>query len=309
MKTSLSPSPSINSMDWVIIKCLILFIVFVVTFFVVNELTFQYAFVNVFHSYQAVLFLSCVIAYSLAVASGIQSGYLILVVKGAGLMGIAIGLQIVMTGILITTPFPLQDEWFYRVDQAIGYEQKVTIQFIIDHPLLRVVLAHAYNSLKTMAMLVGIALLISMKLVSYYRYIAYFLITFLIGSLIYYFFPSTDVSSIIPSKIFSPSAYMVVEQFKLEHNYKPISQFAIGLISMPSFHTIWAMVITFSLWNVRYLRWIALCYSVIVVISALCLGAHFLVDILAGLVIASGTWRFVVWMIPKTYHASSLSQS
>ena len=74
-----------------------------VTFFVVNELTFQYAFVNVFHSYQAVLFLSCVIAYSLAVASGIQSGYLIIVVKGAGLMGIAIGLQIVMTGILITT--------------------------------------------------------------------------------------------------------------------------------------------------------------------------------------------------------------
>ncbi len=305
MNLTASRSRTILPIDWLMIKCMMIFMLLIVLFVIVNFITFHYVYVNAFRSYQAVFFVANIMAYCLAIASGVQKGYLVIVIKGIGLLGTVVGLQVIMVGILITTPFPLQDHLYYQMDLALGYSQAAVVQFVIDHSALRVMLAYVYNSLKMMGVIVGLALLLSLSLVQYYRYVAYLLITFLIGSLIYYFFPSTDVSSIIPSTLFSPSAYMVTHQFDLEHHYRHIGQFAIGLISMPSFHTIWAMVITLALWKNWVMRCVALCYTVLVIVSALLLGAHFLVDILAGIIIACLTWWFVVWLFPRSLQMSS----
>ncbi len=285
--------------DWIMIKCLFAFLLLMVIFLVVNALTFKYAFVNAFRSYQVLLFIGSFIAYSIAVSSGVHSGYIVTVIKGIGLMGTIVGFFLLMVGVIITTPFPLHDQNFYNMDLALGYDHKILIQYMVDHTFIRAMLAYLYDSLKTIILSVAIGLLLSLSVTLYYRYAAYFLISFLIGALIYYFFPSTDVASIIPSPIFSPSAYVAIHQFDLEHHYKIITLFAIALISMPSFHTIWAMAISFVFWKHKIMRYVAMLYTILVIISALLLGAHFLVDILAGLLVAACVWWFVVWLFPR----------
>ena len=293
--------------DWVMIKCLFAFLSLMVIFLIVNTLTFKYAFVNAFRSYQVVLFAGNLIAYAIAVSSGVHNGYLVTVIKGIGLIGTIIGFHLLMVGIIITTPFPLQDQNFYNMDLALGYDHKMLIQYMIDHTYIRIILSYLYDSLKTVVLSVGIGLLLSLSITLYYRYAAYFLISFLIGALIYYFFPSTDVASIVPSPIFSPSAYVAIHQFDLEHNYRVITQFAIALISMPSFHTIWAMAISFVFWKQKIMRYVAIFYTTMVIISALLLGAHFLVDIIAGLIISIIVWWFVTWIFPNRMNNFSVN--
>jgi len=299
MNLSKERSRIILPFDWTMIKCLFAFLLVMVVFLIVNALTFKYAFVNAFRSYQIALFIANLMAYSIAVLSGVHNGYIVTVIKGIGLMGTIVGFHLLMVGIIITTPFPLQDQSFYNMDLALGYDHKILIQYMIDHDFIRNILSHMYDSLKIICFSIGFGLLFSLSITIYYRYAAYFLISFLIGALIYYFFPSTDIASIIPSPIFSPSAYVAIQQFDLVHNYKVITLFAIALISMPSFHTIWAMAVSFVFWKHKIMRYIAMLYTTVVIISALMLGAHFLVDILAGLVVSVCVWCFVIWLFPR----------
>lgn len=71
-----------------------------------------------------------------------------------------------------------------------------------------------------------------------------------------------------------------------------------GLITFPSFHAILAIFTAVALWVIPYVRWIGATLALAIVISTLTTGWHYVVDVLAGLVLAAvafGTARTFHW--------------
>jgi membrane-associated phospholipid phosphatase len=60
-----------------------------------------------------------------------------------------------------------------------------------------------------------------------------------------------------------------------------------GLITFPSFHTVLAVLTAVALWPIRYLRWPSTVLSVLIVLSTVSTGWHYVSDVLGGLLVAA----------------------
>jgi hypothetical protein len=56
-----------------------------------------------------------------------------------------------------------------------------------------------------------------------------------------------------------------------------------GLIALPSFHTVLAVLTGVALWAVPYVRWFGAALAALIVISTVTTGWHYVSDVLAGL--------------------------
>jgi hypothetical protein len=62
-----------------------------------------------------------------------------------------------------------------------------------------------------------------------------------------------------------------------------------GLITFPSFHTVLAILTAVALWPFRYLRWPSAVLTVLVVLSTVTTGWHYVADVLGGLVVTAAS--------------------
>jgi len=60
-----------------------------------------------------------------------------------------------------------------------------------------------------------------------------------------------------------------------------------GAICFPSFHVIWALLTAYMLWGIRPLRPFVFVIAMLIVISTVTTGNHYVVDVLAGVVVAA----------------------
>jgi membrane-associated phospholipid phosphatase len=66
-----------------------------------------------------------------------------------------------------------------------------------------------------------------------------------------------------------------------------------GLISFPSYHAAMAVLVGHALWGVPYLRVPAALLNLVMLVATISEGGHYLVDVLAGCVIAAGAIALV----------------
>jgi membrane-associated phospholipid phosphatase len=64
-----------------------------------------------------------------------------------------------------------------------------------------------------------------------------------------------------------------------------------GLVTFPSFHTVLALLATQALWQTRF-RWLGVAWTATVIVSTIPIGGHYLVDLIAGLLIWAGAAAF-----------------
>ena len=64
-----------------------------------------------------------------------------------------------------------------------------------------------------------------------------------------------------------------------------------GLITFPSFHTIWAVLLVAAFYGCRRLFWPVALLNVLVVLSTITTGMHYFSDVIAGLMISA----VVIW--------------
>ncbi len=70
-----------------------------------------------------------------------------------------------------------------------------------------------------------------------------------------------------------------------------------GVVTFPSFHLVMAMLIPYACRNNPLLFWITAIWAVLVAISAICIGGHYVVDLLGGAAI----WAVSAWIAGRFF--------
>lgn len=186
------------------------------------------------------------------------------------------------------TPFNPIDPILIRMDQFLHFDSLQALEWGHRYLSLHVLLALSYDSL-------DYQLLFLPYLLSFFLYqersvkVFYMatLISALIGMSFYYFFPTAAPAHYFHSTLFSLAEQNTYYKFYSVHHYLPIYSSTGGLIAFPSFHIIWAFLITYAYRNIALLFFPLLIINLILTAATLLLGWHYLVDVLGGISVAT----------------------
>lgn len=212
---------------------------------------------------------------------------------------IAIFTMAIMLNGIQYTPFPIIDNSLVRWDQALGVNLPDILHWMAGHPNFRTILQYAYGILSAETFIIPILLVIFKLKRALNIYLLVFGITFIVGGLIYYFFPTASPVSVFQSTHFSEFEHVTYLKFYQIHHYIEPTTKDGGLIAFPSFHVIYAVIFIYVLREKLWLFFPMLIINLLAIVSTVFLGAHYAVDIIAGVLIAGVSILFARKYIDK----------
>ena len=188
----------------------------------------------------------------------------------------------------LLTPFkPWIDPWLLHVDQLLGFKSAQLLAWVHAHAEIKPFLVFAYNAWVFEVLIVPLVLLFLGHFKKLMWLIHASLISIIVGGLIYFFLPSLPPASVVHSAYFLDSSHILIQRFFDLRKHLPLDPktLSAGLISFPSFHVINALLSLMAIWHLKYVRWPLLFLNVVLVLSTMMLGFHYLVDVIAAIVI------------------------
>jgi PAP2 superfamily len=210
---------------------------------------------------------------------------------------------------------PLHDELFARLDAALGADWVTWFVWLNNHPLLAIVLRHAYTSagIQTLILVFIAQFVFSWEirlqralLAAQVSAVVTLVVAAAVPALGAYHHFEGRLNTLIQHRQFSPEvtdvhvAYVLnlrghAPELRLDHVY--------GIITFPSFHTVLAILFIWAVWPNRPMRWVALAVNGLMILAAPLFGAHYLVDVFAGgcvAIVAIGVSNSVTRHVEKT---------
>ncbi len=223
-----------------------------------------------------------------------QSSQKIMFIKSLSMLFITLYVMEVGNTAIFTTPFTTHDQLMQQSDSAMGFHLVLILQYMHAHLYFNSVVWSVYYSLLLMLHVAPITLSITEKPETVYRYFFCFMLSVTIGYLIYYFFPTaTSPAAVLPHRYFTSFQLFTLHAFHQEHLHQKIHFNMIGgIISFPSYHAIWCILIIYFFWKDSFFRYFALIYGTLVLIAILLTGWHYLTDVIGGILIAI----FSIWL-------------
>lgn len=214
---------------------------------------------------------------------------LALALEGTGLLfGQGLCLLLALYG-MATTNLPYADPLLARWDEALGFHWPSYVRAMLPYSTALTV---AYRSFGWQPFIVVIGLVLAKRDVRLWTLLVAAMIASALTAAIFPFFPAVgafehygliaDGYTIIPSNHFSPA----LDYFRGGGRVIEPSVMT-GLVPFPSYHSAEAVLFAWAAWSVRYVRWPLLILNCLVLISTPVNGAHYLVDVLAGVAIAA----------------------
>jgi membrane-associated phospholipid phosphatase len=187
-----------------------------------------------------------------------------------------------------TTHRPLADSSLIQLDQMCGFHAPDVVAWVRDHHALNVVLTVVYDTLLPQTILVIAVLGFSGDRPSLDRFILRFMVCALATLALFYFFPATGPFAAFG---FAPGAdqarYLDHLQSLREGRRLLVSwRDAEGLITFPSFHTTWAILLALAFRRRPVLFAISAILNAVVIVSTLTTGWHYLTDVLGGILVS-----------------------
>ncbi|EKD77782.1 MAG: hypothetical protein ACD_42C00176G0001, partial [uncultured bacterium] len=239
-------------LDRIYISLILLSFLFSATLFFLNHVDFHYKITALFATnltsltwLQAVsllLFGLVFLFYSMYIRS--DSPRSSTFIWGLGLFFWSACASIIVTNAIQITPFPPIDSLLVTVDHSISVSTSALMKWTHDHPYFHKLFNFTYFGLvvELFAIPLLLTLFCARKSLSIF-YIAQ-VSSMIVGSAIYFFFPTMAPSGIIHSPYFSHMQHDTSMRFYQVHHFlKPTSDDG-GLIAFPSFHVIWAILLT-----------------------------------------------------------------
>jgi hypothetical protein len=215
--------------------------------------------------------------------------------------------------IAATAGFPLQDAALEAIDRTIGVDWAQLMTFVSRHPGLQLVLSFAYASFALQTLTTVLALGIAGQLTRLSSFIAAFVTTTLItiaisaicpaaGPWLFLDIQPASANGFLPASATSWPVFLALRDGTLHTVYGIRSE---GIITFPSLHAALGVLFPLALWHVKGVRWLALGLNVLLVIATPAYGSHYVIDVIAGILIAAACWIAVARLLHAAYETHS----
>ncbi|WGS20237.1 MULTISPECIES: phosphatase PAP2 family protein [unclassified Bradyrhizobium] len=200
-----------------------------------------------------------------------------------------------LTYVALALNWPLQDHTFLAIDRAMGLDPEALLSFVNDHAWLMSSLVTGYGFIKWFLLGVPIILAATLRLVRLQQFIAAFSLALAVTLVISALVPAVGTFyglNISPADF--PSVHTKVYEAQLRDilavrsgvlRHLKLFELA-GVVSFPSFHAASAVLYLWALWPVRVIGIVAAVMNVLMVASTPVIGAHYVIDVIAGVLLA-----------------------
>jgi len=183
------------------------------------------------------------------------------------------------------TPFHLVDTSLLHFDQSLGFNSAAIYHFTMTHPAIRAVAHSAYDSIGYQLFIIPLILVFLSEQRKLNLFFTANLVSAFIAYNLYYFFPTTVPAHVLPLTHFSLDQYQVIAQWYEIHFYLNNIIHVGDLIGFPSYHVIWAVLLTEACSKQKWLFYPVMLLNSLLIAATLELGWHFLSDVFGGLII------------------------
>jgi membrane-associated phospholipid phosphatase len=204
--------------------------------------------------------------------------------------------------IAATAGFPLQDATFDAWDHYLHFDWVQMTTLISPRPGLQWILQLAYFSFAVQTITTVLALGIAGQLDRLCTFILALVCTTLVTIAISAIYPAAGpwlsldlqpsmANGFLPVSSTSWPVFLGLRDGMLHTVYGLNSE---GIITFPSLHAALGILFATALWRVSVVRWIAVGLNALMLIATPAYGSHYVVDVIAGILIAAACWVAVV---------------
>ncbi len=204
---------------------------------------------------------------------------------------------------IAATNMPLVDSQLIAFDHACGIHVAAVKAWAEQHPLIGAPLAIAYDTVMLQTAIVVIVLGFTRQRRDLENFVLLFMITTLICAACFFFLPA-EAAAETHSYSASDAQQRFIRDFHAmrSHQRHVVTwRDAEGLITCPSFHTTWAILLAWALRKQKYWRLPMLILNLAVIASTMTLGWHYFADVVAGILLAVVGIVFVSRLQPWLY--------
>jgi hypothetical protein len=200
----------------------------------------------------------------------------------------------VLSYLVASLNFPLYDRDLAQWDAAIGFDWKAFLGWVNSNPLIGKILIWGYHSSIVQLVVIILLLSMTMKISRLKELCDLYVMTSLITIVLAGLFPAAGAyayhapESALFNNLNPNAGLWHIEHYEGLRNgsYRLIGLGQMqGLVTFPSFHTCFAITLAWCFRDFRWLFPIAIAVCGAVLVSTLTEGGHYLVDVLAGIVI------------------------
>jgi membrane-associated phospholipid phosphatase len=182
---------------------------------------------------------------------------------------------------------PLVDSALTRLDATLGFHESAVVMWVSSHPTTNVPFRTAYVTLMPQTLLVIVVLGLFDDGIALRKFMLRFMVCALITAGLFQWFPAAGPFT---SQGYQPTGSQAhyLAHFRamrdgatLALRWKEVE----GLITFPSFHATWAILLALAYWRRRVLFPLFAALNLAVVVSTLTSGWHYLTDVLGGIVV------------------------
>ncbi|MCG6206146.1 phosphatase PAP2 family protein [Rhodopseudomonas sp. HC1] len=204
-------------------------------------------------------------------------------------------LGVLLTYVAIAIGLPLRDAELQAIDVWLGFDRQRYLAAYHAIPALSALFNAAYLSIQPQTVLVPLVLLLAGQQLRMRQFVLAFGLALLattviatlvpaVGAVVYVDLAPHGLSA-LSADIYTPAR--TIEALRSGTMSTVRLDDLEGLLAFPSFHTADGILFTWALWRIRWLRIVGLVINTMMIASTPVDGAHYLVDVLAGAMVAS----------------------
>jgi membrane-associated phospholipid phosphatase len=201
------------------------------------------------------------------------------------------------------SPRPLIHPNLAAIDRSLGFDWLAYYRFVETHPRLAGLLSLAYDGMIVEIGLVALALYATRANAQLRILLNAFALAALLTISLSAMFPALEALSyfgVYPLVETSQGPVTGIDRTDdfLAMHFGTMTAIPIvaakGIVCFPSFHTACAVLAALCAYPVRWLRWPILAWSLLLIAATPVDGGHYLIDVIVGLIIATGIFVLLV---------------